>query len=78
MLSSPAPASKSSNIKCFKFLGKGQIAFQFSNKRSMIMQKDEIVDNARSRDESLSKHMEAIMSTLRAQGWWMLENQKNI
>ncbi|RDY01810.1 hypothetical protein CR513_14816, partial [Mucuna pruriens] len=37
MLLSPVPASKSSNIKCFKCLGKGHIALQCPNKRSMII-----------------------------------------
>ncbi|RDX87082.1 hypothetical protein CR513_31494, partial [Mucuna pruriens] len=37
MLPIPIIASKSSNLKCFKCLGKGHIAYQCPNKRSMIM-----------------------------------------
>ncbi|RDX89153.1 hypothetical protein CR513_29145, partial [Mucuna pruriens] len=38
MLPSLALVSKSSNIKCFKFLGKGHIVYQYPNKRGMITQ----------------------------------------
>ncbi|RDY14150.1 hypothetical protein CR513_00816, partial [Mucuna pruriens] len=48
------PASKSSSIKCFKCLGKGHIASQCPNKRSMILGEDKTVDNKSSQDKSLS------------------------
>ncbi|RDX67995.1 hypothetical protein CR513_53070, partial [Mucuna pruriens] len=51
---SPTPTSKSSNIKCCKFLGKGHIASQCPNKMSMIMQEDEILGSVSSKDESSS------------------------
>ncbi|RDX80360.1 hypothetical protein CR513_39099, partial [Mucuna pruriens] len=44
-LPSLSPTSKSSNIKCFKCLGKGHKASQYPNKRSMIMQEDRTIDN---------------------------------
>ncbi|RDY03436.1 hypothetical protein CR513_12979, partial [Mucuna pruriens] len=47
--------SKSSSIKCSKYLGKGHIALNYPNKRSMIMKKDGIVDSASSNFESSSK-----------------------
>ncbi|RDX91535.1 hypothetical protein CR513_26469, partial [Mucuna pruriens] len=40
MLPSPILASKSSNVKCFKYLGIWHIASQCHNKRSMIMRFD--------------------------------------
>ncbi|RDY14394.1 hypothetical protein CR513_00535, partial [Mucuna pruriens] len=45
---------KSSSIKCFKCLGKGHIASQYPNKRTMDLREDGIVDTERSLEESLS------------------------
>ncbi|RDY08298.1 hypothetical protein CR513_07489, partial [Mucuna pruriens] len=50
----PVLASKSSNIKCFGCLGKGHIASQCPNKRSMILREDGTMDNKSSRDKSSS------------------------
>ncbi|RDX92936.1 hypothetical protein CR513_24871, partial [Mucuna pruriens] len=55
ILSIPILVSKSNSIiKCFKCLGKGHIASQCPNKRSMILKEDEIVDYKSFQDESSS------------------------
>ncbi|RDY01271.1 hypothetical protein CR513_15424, partial [Mucuna pruriens] len=53
-LPNSVPASKNSSIKCFKYLGKGQIALHFPNKRSMIMKEDGTVDSESSKSKSSS------------------------
>ncbi|RDX68003.1 hypothetical protein CR513_53060, partial [Mucuna pruriens] len=56
-------ASKSNSIKCFKCLGEGHIPLQYPNKRSMVMKKDGIVDNANSKSKSSSKNSVNVAST---------------
>ncbi|RDY03492.1 hypothetical protein CR513_12895, partial [Mucuna pruriens] len=42
-LPNPVPTSKSSSIKCFKFLGKGHITSHCLNKRSIVMTENGII-----------------------------------
>ncbi|RDX99852.1 hypothetical protein CR513_17032, partial [Mucuna pruriens] len=47
--------SKSSNIKCFKCLGKGHTASQFPNKRTMILKENGEIESESSQEESTSE-----------------------
>ncbi|RDX74005.1 hypothetical protein CR513_46301, partial [Mucuna pruriens] len=44
-LPSTSSSFKSSNIKCFKYLGNGHIVSQYPNKRTMVLRKNGEVDS---------------------------------
>ncbi|RDX73516.1 hypothetical protein CR513_46857, partial [Mucuna pruriens] len=56
MLPSLILASKSSNMKCFKCLGKRHIALNYHKKRNMILKEDETMDNDSSRKDLSSNN----------------------